>query len=397
MRPADFLRARGIHRYPNTVFIDGSSHYDTPLLGNKYTSINSTNCTWAVVPGEGRAGRGCIRKTATNNGDSGYLTASPLRDQNATWVQTRGGTFGHALEVDDLSTVEGGLGRPGVFTISGGLFTVTNGVWTMFAIGLNPNGTLSAYVIGQPNGGLIATSIGAVGSGNYQYLEYEWLISTDAFTADGTLEIRWNSLPILTYTGVLSPFVLAFPLPTAKWQSVTILGTASVPGPPFLVMRQGDAYLNDNVASIDPANPADSFFGDVPVKYIIPDGIGNSSGWTPSTPPNFSCVNEVPPDDAEQITGTAVGTRDTYEFEDVVGDPKAIQICILAKKATADAARVMAVTRQGGNDFDGPPEMPIGDTSYDYLLQPQNVNPDTGLQYTEAEMNAGEWGVVKTL
>lgn len=380
------------------LWLDGSSHYDTPLIANpgKYTAKDETACTFTQVPGEGRQGRGCIKKVASAGGDSGFLTVGPKRTQTANWGQTVGGTFGHALKVDDLNTVDPAVGRPSVFTFNGGLFTVTNGVWDMFTVGLNPNGTLSAYIItGGVTSVLIATSVSAVSSNVYSYLEYEWALSTDHLTPDGALEIRWNMIPILTYTGVLFPFVLAFPAPTQRWNGIKALGTKSTTGPPFLTMRQGDAYLNDDQPSADPANPNDSFLGDIPVLYILPDGAGGHTNWTPSSAPNWSCVNEVPPDDAERITASAVGTLDSYTFEDVVGDPKAIQICTLIKKDINAAAQFKINTRQGGVDSLGI-ALPIADTAYDYVLQPQDVNPHTNLRWTEAEMNAGEWGPEKS-
>lgn len=392
MRPADFLRAHGIYRQPRTLFLDGASHYDTPWIPKKWTAFEQTNTTWTQAPGEGRNGRGCIKRVTAGAGDGGYLTYTPNRDQDAPWVPTRTGTFGHAVKVDSLATLSGGtIDIPSVFDLRNAILVVYSGPWAMFGVMLNQSGTLTAYTRNQ---GAVASSVQAMQDAVWAYLEYQWTVSTDASTADGALEIRWNGIPILLYTGILSTGALGFPAPVAQWDSLNVLGMydASTPS----TARQGDVYLNDNVASPDPANPADGFFGDIPILYIRPNGVGASSGWTPSSAPNFSCVNEVPPDDAERITATPVGTRDTYDFEDVVGDPKAIQICLLAKKATPDAASVAVVTRQGGADLDGQ-NIPIADTDYSYLLQPQDVNPHTTLQWTEAEMNAGQWGPLKTV
>jgi hypothetical protein len=165
---------------------------------------------------------------------------------------------------------------------------------------------------------------------------------------------------------------------------------------PLLVLRQCDVYLLDDVASPDPANPNNDFLGDQRVSYIKPIGPGAETNWTPSAGANWDCVDEVPPDDAERVTTTAAGTRDTYEFQNVLGDPLAIQTCHFVKKDIDAAAELSTITRHGGVDFDSPAQG-IGSTDYDYRLFPEDVNPATNLQYTQAEMDAGEWGPLKAL
>ncbi len=371
------------------LFLDGCSHYSTTELGQKWTALDTTAATWTIAA-EGRTAN-CIKRVSTSAAAPGYLTFSPLWTQSGTWTQTTSGTFGAALKVDDLVAVEANISS-GVFSVTGGLFAVWNGLWQMAVVGLNTNGTFSLYDI--QNGTIRATSVRGINDDEWTYLEFQWLISTNPSTADGAFIIRSNGNQIMNYSGILYASKLGFATPTRAWNGITWLGTRSNDSP-LLTMRSCDHYLCDRVASVDPSNPNDTFLGDITIDYIKPDGVGAQSDWTPSAGANWECVDEVPPNsDTDYVVSTAVGDRDTYTFEDITGDPKAIQICIYTRKEDASGASIAEITRQGGVDEDGPTHG-LGSTAYDYELQPQDVNPATSLQWTEAEVNAGEWGPLK--
>lgn len=370
------------------LFLDGASHYSTSEIGQKWTTVDTTGCTF-VQAAEGRAD-GCLKRTSTSNHNSpGYLGFAPLMTQTAEWTPGYQGTFGCALKVDDFAAVQG-LGNLGVQSVTGVLFSVWAGSQVQFYVALNKDGTFTLLRQMQAAGNVIlANSIQGLTKNVYGYVEIRWTLSTNAATADGSCQIRVNENLVLDYTGILfCATFLAFPNPPREWTSIRVLGQQSEPSP-LLVMRMCDVYLADHVA------PNGDFLGDIRIAYIRPDGIGAASAWTPLTPPNWSEVNEVPPDgDTSYVETTTPGTRDTYTFENVVGDPAAIQVCTYVRKTDAAGASFSVITRQGGVDYDGP-AIGIGAQTYSYRLQPYDTNPATSAAWTEAQMNAGEWGPLK--
>ena len=371
------------------LFLDGASHYATAQLGQKWTTLTSDKVTWDVVV-EGRVD-GCIRRTSTQAGDlSGQLAFSPLMTQTGPWSQTASGIFSCALKIDDLNTINPAPSGNS-FEIWDTFLSVMNGVWTMFAVVLNTNGTFSIYTK-QAVGGvnvLRATSLTGIASGAYAFIEIKWVISSGT----GSVIIRSNGTEILNYAGIVYPSPFPFTPPAQLWNSIKVLGMESTPNPPgFLVARMCDVFLQDLNA------PNGDFLGDHNIAYIKPDGIGAQSGWTPFPgAPNFSKVNEVPPDDdTTYVATTPAGTRDTYTFEDVLGDPVAIQVCTFCRKTGVGGASIAVITRPAGVDFDGPVQA-VADTTYDYILQPYDTNPATSAPWTKAEMDAGEWGPLKSV
>jgi hypothetical protein len=370
------------------LYMDGASHYSTAEIPKKWTTVDEADCVF-TQEAAGRAD-GCLKREAVGGSIyAGYLGFAPLMMQTASWTPTFSGTYGCALKTESLALLTiapvGGLQ-----ILDNVFFSVWAGAQTHFAVRINQDGTLSLLrqLQGAPGGYLIlANSLQGFTDGIYGYLEIRWTLSTNASTADGSCEIRLNETTILTWAGVLfcSPFA-GFPDPPREWTSIRVLGQASAVGG---VQRMCDVYLADQTS------PNGDFLGDIRVAYIRPDGVGASSGWTPLSPPNWSEVNEVPPDDeTSYIEATAVGTRDTYEFENVLGDPVAIQVCNYVRKTDVAGAGLKVVTRQGGVDYEGP-EIGIGSELYSYRLQPYDTQPATGTGWTQAAMDATQWGPLK--
>lgn len=369
------------------LFMDGASHYSVTELGQKWTSKTDTNVTWAVAA-EGRTD-GCVKRTSTGTGDGpGQLGFSPLFNQSGTWTPTASGVFGCALKIDALGRVDPTVGTASSFQMENTFFQAMNGIWTMFGVCINQNGTFSVYrqiAVGGTTT-LLATSAEGLDDAEWAYIEIKWTLSTTT----GSLIIHSNGNEILNYSGVLYPSAFPFTPPTVTWNSILVLGMKSQ-GSPFLLARMCDVYLLDQTA------PNSDFLGDIRVAYIKPNGVGNSSQWTPSAGANWQCVDEVPPNsDTDYVETTTVGNKDTYAFENVTGDPLAIQVCNYCRKTSAAGASLAVVTRQNGTDYEGPTQG-LGSTSYDYVLQPYDTNPDTSAQWTQGQMDAGQWGPLKAV
>lgn len=375
------------------LFLDGFGHYATADLEKKWTAAGATAVTWSIAA-EGRVAN-CVKRVSTANTDTpGALTFAPLLTQAGVWTPTISGTFGCALKVDDLNAITvGQTPSVGIFTIGNAFFTLASGAQDLFGVMLNSNGTFSLIrQSGLSTWDIEANSVQGITEGVWAYVEFQWALSTDDATADGTFKIRVNGTQVLNYTGVLMPAdLLGFPTPAREWTSIRVLGTRSSASP-LLTMRMCDVYLADRAGGVN-----DDFLGDVSIDYIKPNGVGNAGSWTNSgAGANWEDVDDATPnDDTDYIEASAAGTRDSYAFEDVVGNPLAIQIVASVRKTAASAATVTPITRHSGADNDGVAQG-VGDESYEYILWPQDENPGTAAPWTEAQLNAAEFGLEKT-
>ncbi len=371
------------------LFLDGASCYATAQLAGKYTTVDSTARVFTVAPGQGRTD-GAIKCVSTSNdvNTPGYLEFGPLYTQAGVWSQQAEGSWGAAIKFQDIARNTGGGFGAGL-VVNGGLFSTWNGGSTNFSLGVNANGTVTAYRPGFLGGvAQLGTSLTAFQSNQWTYFEVEFKLSQGN---DGYIRIWANGNRVLNFVGRTSPNggdVFPFTPPAALFNTVRVLGGSSQVAP-FLTQWMCDEYLNDANA------PNASRFGDISIAFIKPDGVGALTEWSPTgAADNYACVNDVPPGGSTYVEALTAGLRDTYTFENVVGDPVAIQVCQYGKKLTASGASLAAITRQGGVNYDGPTQG-IGSTNLRYYLQPYDTNPATGQAYTEAEMNAGEWGPLK--
>jgi hypothetical protein len=365
------------------LFIDGFSHYATAALSKKWTTVNSAFCTFAVVA-EGRVD-GCVRRTSTSNQAlAGYLALAPFMTQNGAWTPTLEGRFGCALKVTDVSAnanhISGGLDHA--------IFSVYSGNTGMFGILLNQDGTFSAKNDGTFGATLVADSIEGITDNVWSYIEFGWKLAKSP--AVGYIKIRRNGTLIMDYAGEVWPSMYPFAEPLPHWTSIRVMGANSIPTP-LLEMRMCDVYLTDTVGAIH-----NDFLGDVVAAYILPDGVGSYAQWTPvGAANNWQCQDEVPPnDETDYVSVTTVNQRDSYNFQNLLGEPIGMQISADMRTEVAGGAAFKPTARIGGADYEFQ-QFGIGDTAYALYLQPLDTDPNTGLEWTKAVVDASEFGIIK--
>jgi hypothetical protein len=384
------------------LFLDGQGHYDTSRIGLKYSAMDSKMCTWSVAA-EGRSGN-CIKRLSTNSySQTGYLDIVPLMTRQGVWTPTNAGVCGFAIKVNDLSYVNQQInnGAPYAF------FVIMEQNDPHILVALNPTGTfyairgtasVSDHIIGESAQGLL--------SNTWMYVEIKWLLHATA----GTLEIRVNGIPVLNVSGVntlgsdIGGGIGSSGL--GVWQNVRLLSVdstiagsgANLTYP--LVVRMCDLYLAD-LTTAAPADVSD-FLGDGVVETIMPNGVGASTGWTPTgTAANWDAVDDhgVPDDDSTYIRATAPGPLDVYQFEDIATDVvvKGVQVSVLARKETDGSAAVAPVVHQGSTDYLGLTQG-VANILYDrYIKQTWDLNPASGAKFLASEINSGQFGVKKVI
>ena len=149
-----------------------------------------------------------------------------------------------------------------------------------------------------------------------------------------------------------------------------------------------DIYVIDTTGSInnDFLGPVQSLF-----KPAAADSATNT-GWTPSTgTDHFAVVDERPAnDDTDYVSAASTTLVDTYDCGDIGGTD--VVLCVttklLARKTDAGVAQLTPTIRVNGTNYDGT-TVSLPDT-YEYVDNHFEVSPDTGIQWTAAEVNASE-------
>jgi hypothetical protein len=232
-------------------------------------------------------------------------------------------------------------------------------------------------------------------AGEWVYLELKVQLKGRFGWNDGTngrVVIRANMVTIFDYTGDPGATSWGYTY-SNNWTSMRLLNFASASG--TVTSKMCDLYLVDLQGSGDQKR---DFLGDGTINYIVPNGVGASSAWTPTPAvPNWSNVEEIPPDDATSyVSADTAAMRDSYQMTDIplTAEPKLFQWVAYMKKQTEGGCVVKPVFRAGGINYDGPGQG-VASTSYRYQLQIYDTNPATGLTITPAQINAAEFGAIK--
>jgi hypothetical protein len=375
------------------LFLDGMAHYDTSRIATKYSTVTNTACSWAIAA-EGRFGN-CVKRTATSNAaNSGYLAIAPLTTRAGAWAPTTGGVVGFAVKVDDFEKLDNST-----ISLQNTILQVIEGAAYHVRVNLNRDGTFSLIRAigneGAVGANVLAQSLEGLTAATWMYLEFKWLIHATA----GTFEIRVNGIPVLTYAGATienDPFATTL----GVWNAIHLLGLQSVPGPPYLTVRICDLYLADLASTL--ADDVHDFLGDGVIATIKPNGVGSSTGWLASSGANWDAVNDgaAPDDDATYVSVATPGVTDLYQFEDIPAGAivKGAHLCAMLRKETAGAATVAPVIQPSGSGALTGPAQGVANTVYDrYVTQAYDLNPTTGVKFTASEINAGQFGLTKTV
>jgi hypothetical protein len=141
--------------------------------------------------------------------------------------------------------------------------------------------------------------------------------------------------------------------------------------------------------------------GDVHVEALIaqPDSVaaGTHADWTPSSGVDHGAMvdDAVPDDNATYNESSTPGNLDSYEYPSlaVIADVRAVQsVMSVAKSLDVGSRNIRVFTRPGATDRFGAVQ-PVAGSSYLYYRKNEDLNPDTSLPYTVAEVNGMEAGV----
>jgi hypothetical protein len=152
-----------------------------------------------------------------------------------------------------------------------------------------------------------------------------------------------------------------------------------------------DVYVND-----DAGTAHNTFEGDKRVYCLSPSGNGASSdlvGSDSNSTDNYLLVDETTSPSTADYVGSAVDNdHDTYAFTDLAGtlDVSLVQTSVYAFKSDAGVRSFAPVIRSGGTDDVGTDRALSVAALYHQHTYEQN--PVTDAPWTQAEVNAAEFG-----
>lgn len=332
-------------------FIDGFTHYTTrDQFLYKYAEVGSSS--YVSIDVGRRSGSKCVRLYST----SGYITKT--LDEQATWV------VGATIKIEALPSGNAALFR---FRDNTGNAQATLCITTTGALML---------ARGSTSGTVLATSGSALPVGAWNYVEAKLTIADSG----GYFEVRVNGQSWASYTGDTK---YSSSLATAN--SIKIFGLT-----PAVVAYYGDLYICDGTGSVNK-----DFLGDVRVDTIFPSGAGAAAQFTPTgSANNWENVDDASPDeDAGYNVSDTAGATDSFVFADVTALNASVfgfQANILARKDDAGTRTLRGIARVGGANYEGS-DRSLSD-SYVDQQQIWDLNPATSAAWTEAAINAAEFG-----
>lgn len=229
--------------------------------------------------------------------------------------------------------------------------------------------------IGISAGGLVSTDV-------WYYLELKVKIGD---SPDGTIEVHLDGATIINES------------------SIDTLGSgeAFAQGISFNGNGTTNATFIDDVYVLDIAGsaPYNDFLGDSRVDGILPDGSGFSSDFATATPSatHFENVDENPPDEDTSYNETNVANDiDLFDYAAlpvVVGGATvwAVQVSGYLNKQDAGPAPFQFKSRPTSTTFGAIQQEPS--TDYKYFHEILELNPQTAAAWSEAEIDAAEFGV----
>jgi hypothetical protein len=204
-------------------------------------------------------------------------------------------------------------------------------------------------------------------------------IKAKIHSSAGYVYVRFNGnpTPIISFTGNTQASG------TAGWQRC---------GP----SRFGGTLLFDDWFIISGNGGEADFHGDARIRAILPASDGSVSQWTPNTAgAHASKVNEAVQDgDTSYLYDSTPGNRELFNYADVgsfTGSIRSVMMRSFMRKDDAGTRQVRTVCKSGaavsvGSTF-------TLSTSLDGYNEIIDNDPATGQPWTEAGLNAAEFGI----
>jgi hypothetical protein len=340
------------------LWFDGCGEY---YGTNEITRVWNSRLNATVDVGTGRRSGNCIKCTAqTHHVWKGFENGSP------TTV-----IVGFAMKIESTLPTDTNFVRLyGDGTNHLSFFVRNNG-----ACGIDRGSTEMAV-----------SSAGIWTADVWKYVELKVLIDN---TTLGTVEVRVDGVTVASATG----------LDTRNGGTTDTVNAVQFSSSASQTVRYDDVYICDTTTAI-----RNDFLGDTQCDVVLADGDGATSAFDTTFPASptthYTKVDEATPNDDTDYNETPTNADvDLFTYAAlpaIAGSSsvKGVKVAIMAKKNDAGACNIRAVARPVSINRNGPTSFPL-QVDYDYKQEIWAQNPETSADWTDALINASEFGVEK--
>ena len=312
-----------------------------------------------IIPNEGVCGTQCYRDESVGDGLVYGWDTTSFRCQFGLAFNHDGSTEARLAQIGNK-----GEGIMAFVNVAPGGNDLT--FWT------GPNTTL---------GDLRHTAVGAIPTGVYTYIEYQFVIDAVVGEVHGYI----NGVNIFSITGIDT---------TNSFSPTDEPGTYHI----FCVGNQciDDIYVMDGIGAA-PTN-ATVPIGPAHVIQAFPSGDGDARGWVPSAGSSHAeMVDEVPPDkDGTYVKSNQEGAADLFEFDDIVIASDvlyAVQRSISVNRDRTGHTEIAHLTKVGSGGIKENERWGVSHSdNYFYDTEIDTLQPN-GTPWTIAAFNNSQFGM----
>lgn len=233
---------------------------------------------------------------------------------------------------------------------------------------------------------LAASASGALNINSlWQYVEFK---ATLGDSPSGSVEVRVNGSTVCSATGVDTKNAGT----ATHFDQINIGSTAN-----GMVDNQhlyvDDVYMCNGLGSSN-----NDFLGDVTIETKFPNANGTYSqllGNDGNSVDNYLLVDETSPNTTDFVSSSIDGSIDTYNFQNInstTGNVAGVFLhAYVSKSGSGGAKSIRLLSRLNGTDYAGPDK--VLSTSYEYMGQLQEINPDSSVAWTRSDIDNAEFGV----
>lgn len=316
-----------------------------------------------------------------------YSTAS------GTYVSAAGRVLGNSCQLNACAMVTKSFGVGNVWIIGFALFVPANFTASTNGVYIEKASAEQCHIGFSNSAGFFnltfqrgATVLGTTTSNFlYNVWHYFELKVTVRTSTNGSYELRWNEVNVLSGSGVNSANVGSDGSDIVAWR--TVASGAN--------MRWDDMYVCDDAGAIN-----NDFKGDSQIRGGLPNGVGDVQQWTPGTgTTHHTLVDDAATgvtDGTDNVNSDTNGQKDLFDFQDLVSVNGNIYGLMLMSQLAMNAAgsrTLKHVYRDIANVEYNPANFVVSSTTYTEFQDIMEVNPNTAVAWTESDINNAQFGV----
>lgn len=231
-------------------------------------------------------------------------------------------------------------------------------------------------------GSVVATTPAKVyHADEWDYVEIKFLVHPTA----GLVEVRVNTVVVMSYVGPTQNMMPPILGQAPGWDAISVGRTIGSAGP---AVRLDDRYILDDTGTDNV-----DYLGNVRVNTqltIAPGDVTQMSVFGAAA--NWNAVNEPELTEVEYVYDATMGDYDLYTMDPNVVAQNIFGVQVVGAHRQDDSTQLKSnlLLKTGGTEFAGADHF-LAQT-YHYYRDMWDLNPDTGVGWTAAELNAIQAG-----